>query len=398
MEKEIESNKPFEIESSICPLSSYVPIFYEEYFTFAFSDYELNKIYNNLCSKYSKDHTMHNIEKQFKEYEEYIKNSVNQMDFPYLQHLTENFLRNKFETEEQKKIFLIIVISKKGIVEQHLYNFFYKIIKLNRFGITDKLKQIVTEDVLESKEFNQLCQEIAKWHTNLEFNILYLYMLNVFYGQIINLNKKKFSYEMEIDYNKSVEIFVKKNVFKLCGKMLSGVNLSSPKVDYKKILYLVTASITSGTGIGSLLIASEIKLLAAAAGAWVLNYFIGKVSNKLKDESKLLGIRKLIENTKNYNEKLEQAQVYIFTLLKMDFIQDKDLFLLEEDKREDLKNTSERLITKVSEILNMEEFDNFAEFSEEFEDFQVIQDKLEKQTEGLTCEEIDDQWILMNFK
>lgn len=254
------------------------------YFDFELGDLELNQYKRDL--NLSKE-SCAEIASIMKSFQHYLKTNLSSFTYPYFQTAFIPFY-SKLNDTIHRIYLLLLFISKKDEIEKTLSSFFRVLIKANHFGIGKQYNSLFTEKVIHSIEYSRFIDKMAKWHTQSEMIIFYIWVLKEYFD--VSLSYSKESYSLEKNFRLTFETFAQKNVLKfssfICSKL--SVPLGFSLIDYKTIFFLIMTSFTCGTY--SLFTAKQIqKLLSVSA----VNCVIQKLSELMEYEGQLTDFRKL---------------------------------------------------------------------------------------------------------
>ena len=363
-------------------------IIIDNYFNFDLHDIILNKI---LLSFNDLDISKEQLEQTSSKFNEFFKNlkfSTEKTTSPYFKNCVNMYL-NDIESPELKKLFILLVIGHRFEIFNIFSQFFYKIIKLNHYGLSsNNLKKIFHDDVLQSKEFDVFINNLSKWYSFVEYIFFYLEILSKFFGENFNFNENKFSIDKNFKItNKS---FCSKIVLQLSSILCSKLNLD-PKIDYNKLVLFFALSLQTGFSLNALFAFFPKTKLGEIFGTFALNFLFGKIATNLNYQSKFVEFRQLANSITNLNRDLEKIESIFYELLKIHLLRDVNMNIEGSlCNFDEINETIKKLSYKAGKILENINFD------------ENVQKKIEEEyvelEEIIKLKNVDDDWVMMYIK
>lgn len=295
--------------------------FDDDYFNFKLNDIELTRIEKIMLEQDKEKAQLATINFQFDEVLSLLKQNLSQMVYPYLKQ-TYYLYFSKIKDKTSQKYFLLLTLGHKDKLFEQIYKFYHNLIKTKNFGISEQVKQSLNSDVLSSKEYLKFISSLAYWHSYSEFIILYLSLIEDIYGDEYSFDTYKFSVDSHLNQI-SLSVLTKKNLYKLAGTILSVFSIN-PNIDFTKIQMLVSYSMVFGLNPGAVLSVFPLPVLEGIAGAFAVNFLIGKASGQLLFQAKFVEFRVLAEVIEKLNKKLinicKCAETYLTLKLKGEYL------------------------------------------------------------------------------
>lgn len=332
-----EMSKSFEISSEEGEM-----IEYENYCDYSVSDIELNRIVMHYIKNFPKELTDNTVN-QFPDFLAFFGNSLPQMQFPFFTNCLEAFL-HRISDKDMQKFFTFLVIGKINLFTPILKSFFYKSVKRNNFGLSDKIKSILQTTVLESEEFDLFAKKLAKWHTLTEIISLYFHLLNKLYKKKFNFSLKTFSLDENFDF--SIKKFAKLSLLRLAGFICDNISLK-PNVDCDITALFFAATLSYGLNLPSIIISNQ-KTFEKLAVTVTLNLLIGKLGTALKYKSDFVVFKEFPKIMSQINEQLKKIERKTYEYMKLEMNKEFE-FVTENEK--DYKDKLDQLAYTIDQYL-----------------------------------------------
>ena len=362
----------------------------ENYFDFHMHDIELLQIesyyktYKRLSSNDIKI-----IKLIITKYNKFISENLNQTTYPYLI----NSIKPQFdvlESDIKKKFFLIQILSQKNTIKKKLFQFFKNLTKINLYGVSDRLISIFNKDIFENKNFDIFSEKLSKWHCHVEIIALYIDILSTIFNDHFDFNKQNFS--LDSNYKSDTNILIRKNFYKLAGKLCSYISFS-PGIDYQKLFTFALTILSTGLsgGVGVLPITMHItqQQLAKIIGVLGFNFLSQKASTELKSASSMQEFNALSKLVDVLNQSLLKIEKTCYRLIVLE-LQEEIYSNLETStvdidikmKKEEISNLLEVYLKGVNCPDNIE---------------QKIEEEYTQLNASIVEEKWDNEWIIQHL-
>lgn len=164
------------------------------------------------------------LEKTFEaQLEEKLLNNV----YPYLKNAFYSFYLQAAHFNNQLYL-LLIILSKKEELELLLIKNYKFLINSNHFSIQNKYSSFFVKEVIDSIEYKEFVNKMAKWHSQNEMVFFYLWILNEYFNVTLSFNKDKLL--IEENFQLTFRTYTTKMVLKLLSKISKACSFIS-KVD-----------------------------------------------------------------------------------------------------------------------------------------------------------------------
>lgn len=358
----------------------------ENYFDFSFHDIDLANIERYYRTKTSlNDEKIKIIKLLLENFKKFISENLNQTTYPYLTNSIRPQFQSLEESNEQKKYFLIEILSQRNEIRQKMTNFFQNLTQINLYGIDPKLKNLFNKEVIESEDFKKFSIKLAKWHCHVEMILLYMDILSTFFNEKFNF--QKYSFSLEKNFKNNTDVLIKKNFFKLAGTLCSKISLD-PGIDYKKVLTFLLTSVTAGINLGGLSLIFPHEQICKILGIYGLNYIAGKVSNKLGSASDMVEFGVLSSLVLKLNKSLFLIEKLCYKLIISEMMEEIKIDM-GESKLDYIKNKKNEISDKLKIYLQGVDFDiDIKKIVEE--EFIVLQSSIQEET-------FNNDWVVQHL-
>ena len=332
-----------------------------------------------------KPETINVINIMVQKYKHFISENLNQTTYPYLI----NSLNPQFQAlndEYSKVYFLIEILGAKNEIKKKLFLFFRDLTRLNLYGISNKIKNSLNNAVLESNDFKQFSEKLAKWHCHVEMIVLYLEILATMYNDKFDFKKQIFS--LDKNFQNNTEIYIKKNFYKLAAALCSKIVLN-PGIDYQKLLTFALTSLTAGVNLGGLSLIIPQQQVGKIICMFGLNFIAGKASTQFGSASKFVEFEALSKLVNKLNKCLYNIEKLCYNLLILE---------MQEEINEDLQTSKVDIIKiKKNEITQLLE-SNLKGVDYSFDIEKKVKEEYIELNSYFTEEKLNDDWIIEHLK
>lgn len=274
-------------DNTVCALETpNVVNIISNYYNFDIHDIELENIKQSLDLSEEGIIEILELEKAFEvKLEEKLINSV----YPYFKNSFYSFYSQV--TQPSKRLYLLLIIlSKKELMEESLINCYKFLINANHFSIQSKYSSFFVKEVIDSVEYKGFIDKMSKWHSLNEMIFFYIWILKEYFKVTFEIYKAKFL--IEDNFQLTYRTYANKMILKLLSKLCSGISFM-PKFDDPFItgFYLIITT-TMLSHIPTLTALSS-PLTKGLYGFTAYSIGMKKLSEYLNREAQMLEFRKL---------------------------------------------------------------------------------------------------------
>ena len=363
----------------------------ENYFDFHMHDIDLVQIesyyktYKNVSENDSKL-----IKLIFEKYNKFISENLNQTTYPYLINSIKPHFQT-LDTELKQKFFLIQILSGKNSIKKKLFHYFKNLTQINLYGVSDKLRKMFNKEVFENKSFDLFSEKLSKWHCHVEMIVLYLDILSNLFNEHFDFNKQNFS--LEKNFKSNTDILIKKNFYKLAGKLCSKISLN-PGIDYQKLITFALTIVTTGIGgaagaVVPLTVQFSQQNLAKIIGIFGLNFLTQRASSELSSASEMQEFNALSNLVEKLNNSLLKIEKTCYRLIVLEL--QEELYSNLESSRVDLNIQKKK--EEISKLL--EKFLKGVECPDDIE--KQIEEEYIQLNASIIEEKYDNDWIIQHL-
>lgn len=260
------------------------------------------------------------------------------------QQLSSSTNPNSKESKElnPKQLYYVLrIVESSATLENKIHDLYSKLIKRNGFGISSSLKSSLTSEIKYSTEYNDFVNRLANWYSITEISILNFFLISLFFGVSFAFDAKTYSVENNLDF--SVNMFAKKNFYRLTSLVLKNAELGVKlfgSVSYSSLAFILMSGFYSGASIPSIFFSTKFCHYALV-GTYVFNWIVGSLTGYLDHFTATCEYYRISEILLSLNTKLENVLISGSELIKL-------LTLYHLDKQFDLGEMSMENIQKES--------------------------------------------------